>query len=152
MKALSIRQPWSWAILCGGKRIENRDWRGCSYRGPLFLHVGKTCTRREYADGVVSIGMARRDLDLPAVEVPPLRELDRGGLVGICCVVDARPNPDRASGYEVPGALGLVLEDVEPLPFVPLKGALGLFSVWPHAIPGAYAEAWRRLSVKGAGR
>lgn len=152
MKALSIRQPWAWAILHGGKRVENRDWSGCSYRGPLFLHVGKTCRRRDYEDGVVSIGMARRDLDLPAVEVPPLAELDRGGLVGICRVVDARRNPDRATGFEIPGELGLVLADVEPLPFIPLTGALGFFAVWPHQIPGAYAEAWRRLAAKGAGR
>ena len=27
MKALSIRQPWAWAILHAGKDIENRDWR-----------------------------------------------------------------------------------------------------------------------------
>lgn len=24
--ALSIRQPWAWAILCAGKDIENRSW------------------------------------------------------------------------------------------------------------------------------
>lgn len=26
MKALTIRQPWAWAIFTQGKDIENRDW------------------------------------------------------------------------------------------------------------------------------
>ena len=26
MKALTIKQPWAWAILHGGKDIENRNW------------------------------------------------------------------------------------------------------------------------------
>ena len=34
MKALSIRQPWSWLILHGGKDIENRSWR-TNVRGPV---------------------------------------------------------------------------------------------------------------------
>lgn len=28
--ALSIRQPWAWAILHAGKDIENRDWHTAS--------------------------------------------------------------------------------------------------------------------------
>lgn len=42
MRAISIRQPWCWAILHAGKRVENRDWKGCSYRGPVLLHAGKS--------------------------------------------------------------------------------------------------------------
>lgn len=43
MKALSIRQPWVWAIFHAGKRIENRsDKRGmppmCKHRGELWIH------------------------------------------------------------------------------------------------------------------
>ena len=26
MKALTIKQPWAWAIIHAGKDIENRDW------------------------------------------------------------------------------------------------------------------------------
>lgn len=38
--ALTMLPPWSWAIVHAGKRLENRDWkRGCSYRGPVWLHT-----------------------------------------------------------------------------------------------------------------
>jgi hypothetical protein len=39
MKALTIRQPWVWAILEAGKRIENRP-RVTHYRGPVYIHAG----------------------------------------------------------------------------------------------------------------
>lgn len=158
MRALSIRQPWAWAILHAGKRVENRDWSACHYRGPVLLHASKGCTRAEYQDAKDHIGWVRRILDLDPVEVPPLAELDRGGLVGIARIVDARRNKDHAlleapPSFEVEGLLGLVLEDVRPLPFVPFKGALGFFNVeldehgpgfgTPHK--AAYEAAWREL-------
>jgi len=48
MKALSVRQPWAHAILHLGKRVENRDWRGCNYRGPVLLHASKTLVLRKF--------------------------------------------------------------------------------------------------------
>lgn len=29
MKAISVRQPWAWLIIHGGKDIENRDCPNC---------------------------------------------------------------------------------------------------------------------------
>ncbi len=40
MKAISIQQPWAWAILHAEKNIENRTW-GTSYRGRIVVHAGK---------------------------------------------------------------------------------------------------------------
>lgn len=40
MKALSLRQPWPWFILKGGKDLENRGWTS-SYRGPVLIHSSK---------------------------------------------------------------------------------------------------------------
>ncbi|MDD5394961.1 MAG: ASCH domain-containing protein [Thiothrix sp.] len=40
MKALSIQQPWAWAILNAGKDIENRDWY-TPVRGRILIHAGK---------------------------------------------------------------------------------------------------------------
>jgi hypothetical protein len=40
VKALTIRQPWAWAIARGHKTIENRTW-ATSYRGPLAIHAAK---------------------------------------------------------------------------------------------------------------
>lgn len=41
MKALSIKQPWAWAIMAGHKTIENRTWK-TPYRGRILIHAGKT--------------------------------------------------------------------------------------------------------------
>lgn len=40
MKAISIQQPWAWAILHAGKDVENRTWR-TTYRGPVAIHASK---------------------------------------------------------------------------------------------------------------
>ena len=37
MKALTVRQPWAWAIARGHKPIENRGW-STPHRGPLAIH------------------------------------------------------------------------------------------------------------------
>ena len=47
MKALSIKQPWAWAIIHAGKNVENRTW-ATSYRGPLLIHAGKTFDHEGY--------------------------------------------------------------------------------------------------------
>lgn len=38
MKALSIRQPWAWLILHGGKDMENRS-RRTHMRGRICVHA-----------------------------------------------------------------------------------------------------------------
>ena len=38
MLALSVRQPWAWAIARGHKVIENRDW-DTRFRGTLAIHA-----------------------------------------------------------------------------------------------------------------
>jgi hypothetical protein len=37
MLALSVRQPWAWAIARGYKTVENRDW-DTRFRGTLAIH------------------------------------------------------------------------------------------------------------------
>ena len=39
MKALTVRQPWAWAIVHAGKRIENRT-RRTNFRGRFYIHAG----------------------------------------------------------------------------------------------------------------
>jgi hypothetical protein len=38
MKALSIRQPWAWAIIHAGKDVENRTWN-TKFRGTFAVHA-----------------------------------------------------------------------------------------------------------------
>lgn len=46
MKALTICQPYAHLIVSGDKRVENRTWT-TNYRGPLYIHAGKS---REWLD------------------------------------------------------------------------------------------------------
>jgi hypothetical protein len=39
MRALTVQQPWAWAIVHGGKDVENRT-QAWGYRGPLAIHAG----------------------------------------------------------------------------------------------------------------
>jgi len=38
VKALSVRQPWAWAIARGHKGVENRSWT-TAHRGHLLIHA-----------------------------------------------------------------------------------------------------------------
>jgi len=62
--ALSVRQPWAWAIIHAGKDIENRSWhavdRGTMRRGRIAIHAAKGLTQQEYrdaADYMLAIGV-----------------------------------------------------------------------------------------------
>ncbi|MNQ62267.1 ASCH domain protein [compost metagenome] len=66
MKALSIRQPWAWLIIHGGKDVENRSWH-TKHRGRFLVHAAKGMTKHEY--------QAARDYARECgVEIPALRD------------------------------------------------------------------------------
>lgn len=75
MKALTVQQPWAWAIIHGGKTIENRTtlWK---YRGPLAIHAGKRFSNRG----------AKRVLELTG-NCPLLYAI--GAVIGVVDLVDA---------------------------------------------------------------
>lgn len=52
MKALTVQNPWAWAIIHGTKRVENRTtmW---GYRGPLAIHAGTRWSDRGGRSGLV---------------------------------------------------------------------------------------------------
>jgi len=125
MKALSIRQPWAWLIANGYKNIENRDWRfKPKLRGRIAIHAAKGCTRAEYDDAVLFAHMIDS-----SIEVPPLSELERGGIVA---TADLNDVIDKSNDPWFVGKLGLVLSNVEQTEFVPLKGQLGFFDFEPE--------------------
>src|SRR5436190_7737466 len=116
--ALSVRQPWAYAIVYLGKDIENRT-RRFGYRGPLLIHAGKSGSRAEYAGTIKWIreNAGRRKL-------PDYLDMQRGGIVGVVDVIDcvtSHSSPWFAGPY------GLVLANPRSLPFVPYKGQLGSF-------------------------
>ncbi|HCF3031494.1 TPA: ASCH domain-containing protein [Pseudomonas aeruginosa] len=118
MKTLSIRQPWAWLIVYGGKDIENRS-RRTNFRGRFLVHASQGMTRQEYNMATWIAG----PLD---VTIPPFDELQRGGIIGSVELVDCLE--DSSSPWYM-GEKGYLLRDPRPLPFVPYKGQLGFFDV-----------------------
>lgn len=118
MKALSIKQPWAWLIIHGGKDIENRSWH-TKFRGRFLVHASKGCTNLEYAD-------AYRFARLLGVKLPRREDLERGGIIGSVELVDSVDNSD--SPWYM-GQKGFVLRNPQPLTFAPLKGRLQFFEV-----------------------
>lgn len=117
MKALSIMQPWAYAILHLGKDIENRTWR-THYRGPLLVHAGKKIDTAA-VERLTDIGFT-----LP-------RRFDRGGIVGeielVDCVPEESLDPDRQWAN---GPFCWVLRNPMPAKsFQPCRGQLGIFEV-----------------------
>lgn len=122
MLTLSVRQPWAWLILRGGKSIENRRW-STSVRGRILLHASKGMTRGEYDDVALFLRRSTSD-ELRRIELPARDSLERGGIVGSVEIVDC------VSGMDSPwffGPFGFVLRDPRLLPFRPWRGSLGFF-------------------------
>lgn len=119
MKALSIRQPWAWLIINGGKDIENRSWH-TNYRGRFLVHAAKNMTREEYADGY------RFALECGVTDLPRFDELQRGGVVGSVELVDS---VDSSTSPWYMGQKAFVLRNPQHLPFTPLRGQLSFFEV-----------------------
>lgn len=134
--ALSVRQPWAWAIIHAGKPVENRYWRrpnpGLQFRGPVAIHAAKGMTRDEYES-------ARDFIEQRGHRCPPAAELQRGGIIGSAYVLDVVRA--HASPWFF-GPVALELGDVKPCPFVPARGALGFFR-WQEADPSTVPEPAR---------
>lgn len=126
--ALSVRQPWAWAIMHAGKDIENRSWQAVNHslrqRGRIAIHAAKGMTREEYED-------AKETIERNAPFCPAPHELLRGGIIGTVEVIDVVD--DHKSPWFF-GPRGLVLRSPEPCEFIPAIGALGYFEWKPAAV------------------
>lgn len=118
MKALSLRQPFAWAVIHGGKDVENRGWHS-DFRGPVLIHAAR------HWHAVTPETLSRR----MGIAVP--EELPRGGIIGWVEIVDCvirHPSPWFLGPY------GFVLRNPRPLPFTPCPGHLGFFDVTPDIL------------------
>ncbi|MVA91574.1 hypothetical protein GOZ80_06010 [Agrobacterium vitis] len=122
--ALSIRQPWAWCIVNLGKDIENRNWP-TRFRGPVCIHAAKGMTRDEYEGCLATVHAISRTHPFPQGGAFPEREeLQRGGIVATAEIVNC---VDRSASPWFFGTFGFVLRNVQPVEFIPVKGALGFF-------------------------
>ena len=120
MMALSIRQPWAWLILHGGKDIENRTWT-TNVRGRVLIHAAKGMTANEWSDawGYAEVVAGR---ELPS---PHVRDIERGGIVGSVEIVDC---VCESGSPWFTGPVGFVLRNPIVLPFREHRGQLGFFT------------------------
>lgn len=129
--ALSIRQPWAWLILHAGKDIENRQWP-TRFRGRVALHASKGMTRDEYEDCLATAHHISTTHPFPpGLTMPPLKELQRGGIVGTATITACVGRSDSPWFF---GKYGFVLADPQPVAFVEVKGQLGFFE-WRRNLP-----------------
>jgi len=117
-KALSVKQPWAWAIFNSGKDVENRKWFS-PYRGPLFIHASRTWDQEGY--DWLSITFGGEFL------MPSRGDYDFGVIIGKVDVIDCVDDHESAWFF---GPYGFVFED--PIMFnkpIPYKGQRRIFDV-----------------------
>lgn len=120
--ALSIRQPWAHCILHLGKPVENRTW-STTIRGSICIHAGKNMTLAEYRDALQTYRETGAGFDRLRA-FPVHEELKLGGIVGVADIVGCVTDHPSAWFF---GPYGFVLENARPVPFIPVRGALGFF-------------------------
>lgn len=151
--AISVRQPWAWAIIYAGKGFENRTAGAIKFMVPLLgrraIHASKGMTREEYED-------ARDFMADLGVACPAPDALRRGGTIGS---VDVVGKVKESGSQWFFGPQALVLENPMPCEFIPAVGALGYFR-WKPADPSIvpaparwmlsdHEAAMRRAAARG---
>lgn len=150
MRVLTVRLPWAWAIVHGGKDVENRVRNVAgSYRGPVAIHAGLA------DDSDASPGLwydrARHTYEAQGLTFGDSRVVwrDRGAIIGVVDLVDVHdvgeciwvgPAVEDFDGNFVSqevttcsewaedgNVYHLVLANARPLAEpIPFRGALGL--------------------------
>lgn len=141
MRVLTVRQPWAWAIIHGGKYVENRVRNiAGEYRGPVAIHVGLRWDPDE--DGSVRLNSRQ------------LREAidTEGRIIGVVDLEEVHTSPEcfrfnyegeerfcslwaRDNSYHLVLAKPRAL--AKPIPF---KGALGMRKLDPEMIARIEAQ------------
>jgi hypothetical protein len=136
MRVLTVRQPWAWAIVHGGKDVENRTRNiAGGYRGPVAIHAGLA----PFEKGTLA---GRRHAELHGGEVDS--RIVFGAILGVVDLVDVHTADDieqtknqrglwpTCSRWAERSGHHLVLKDPRPLGEpIPFTGALGLRTLDP---------------------
>lgn len=125
MKCITLKQPFASLIANGYKRIEFRSWKS-SYRGDLLIHAGsgvdKEAMKRfaylnlDYPQGVIIAKVKMVDcIEITDEVKEELKKEDK-------IVYQGAINHQGENEY------GFVLEDIEKIDPIPIKGKLGLWN------------------------
>lgn len=132
--ALSVRQPWAWAIF-NGKDVENRSLAAIRHgmiRRRIAIHAAKGMTRDEYEDAAEMMAKI-------GVKCPMPDELIRGAIIGAATVTDIVKESESPWFF---GPRGLVLADAVSVAPIPAVGALGYFRWQPSRVKTAPVLPW----------
>lgn len=117
IRGITIKQPWTTAILTGEKTIENRP-QHWSWRGWVLLHAGKSIDRPALREPLVARTIRGQQLAV-------------GAVIGVARLAGCHQDPDGSPActpWAQPGAWHLELTDVQALALpIPARGQLGLW-------------------------
>jgi hypothetical protein len=127
MKAITVRQPWAWAIAHAGKEVENRGrrdpWHTVTGQR-IAIHAGKGYDEDDLYDVAGLMGPVSWE-DTEYLDV-------RGAIVATALLTGvhhSRQCRNRCSRWAQPGQWHLELAEVKPLLHpLPARGALGLWA------------------------
>ena len=127
MKAITVHQPWAWAIIHAGKDIENRSWNWGG-TGELAIHAGKTW------DPYGEVFMLRLGIHVPS------DDLVSGAIIGVVNVTGVHhanrcteqfglPSPKRCSQWATPMSYHWKLDRPRPIEPISCRGKQQLWNV-----------------------
>lgn len=145
--ALSLRQPWAWLVVHGGKTIENRRWN-TKHRGVFLIHASKGMTATEYFD---AIQFTAKRGHAVAGRIPTAKALERGGIIGVAQLASVHLPEEAGEACRMPGPVhaswhmheqyGYRLIGVRPTPFIPCVGLQRFFYPPDEVVELALREA-----------
>lgn len=143
-RILTVRQPWAWAIIHGGKTVENRVRNiAGDYRGPVLIHAAQQVDLAAFSGQsapLTAAVTAYNEANTDVLKSGPWHA-HRGAIIGVVDLVDVhlgsrrsewcwhddRGMKDRCSSWGEDDSFHLVLANPraldEPIPYT---GALGL--------------------------
>lgn len=132
MRVLTVRQPWAWAIVHGGKTIENRTRNiAGAYRGPVAIHAAQREVPDKYAKGGPIDTIQHITGTVPLFHLPQ----NLGAVIGVVDLIDVHmecrylePTTRQCSPWAEPNAYHLEFANPHPITPIPAKGRLGLWT------------------------
>lgn len=129
-KALTVKQPWAWAIVAAGKDVENRSW-ATKYRGPVMIHAGRAADPDALDFPAMRAALGEESPALPAGFV-----VGQAALVGCHHADWCWDDGAHCSPWAMEGAYHWQLDNrvMFDEPFA-AKGKLGLWSLGSDEVP-----------------
>lgn len=120
-RAVSIWQPWSWAIIHAGKNVENRNWK-TNVRGEILIHASKTTQYFEEDRQEIQQAFG--------LVIPAKPEMAFGAIIGIAELHDCTWSENGDGGWGMAQSWHWHLRNARSLAKpIPYRGHQGFFNV-----------------------